>query len=61
MVGKITEKWIKASYPKANGDDVHNIKHRSNTFFEFISMTEAEFIDGFKKAKDRLEWAKQTG
>ena len=30
-------------------------------FLEFLGMTDAEFIEGYKRSKDRLEWAKQTG
>jgi hypothetical protein len=32
-----------------------------NEFLTFIGMTDAEFLEGYKRSKDRLEWAKQTG
>lgn len=61
FVGEITEQWVKASYPKANAHDARNYANKLNTFFEFLSLTDDEFIEGYKRAKDRLEWAKQTG
>src|SRR5665648_108868 len=57
----ITEDWIKASYSTAKAQDIWKYRNRMNDFLEFIDLTDAEFIKGFKRTKDRLEWAKQTG
>jgi hypothetical protein len=61
FVTDLTENWIKTAYPQAKQQDAWNYKNRMNMFLEFIGMTDAEFIEGYKRAKDRLEWAKQTG
>jgi site-specific recombinase XerD len=60
-IGTITENWIKASYSTAIAKDIWKYKNRMNEFLEFLELTDTEFIEVYKRAKDRLEWAKQTG
>lgn len=61
QIGAITEDWIKAGYPNGSSQDVWNYRNRMNMFLEFLGMTDKEFIEGYKRAKDRLEWSKQMG
>lgn len=60
-IGTITEQWVKASYPNADVQSTWKYKDRMNEFLEFLGMTDTAFIEGYKRAKDRLEWAKQIG
>jgi hypothetical protein len=60
-IGSITENWVKASYPKAKAQDTWKYQDRMNRFLEFIGLTDAELIESYKRAKDRVEWAKQFG
>ena len=32
-----------------------------NMFFEFLGINDSEFIEGYKRSKDKLEWSKQVG
>jgi hypothetical protein len=60
-IGAITEQWVKDSYPNASAQTKWKYKDRMNMFLEFLGMTDAEFVEGYKRANDRHEWAKQTG
>jgi hypothetical protein len=60
-IGTITEEWVKASYPKAKAQDTWKYQDRMNRFLEFIDLTDTELIESYKRAKDRIEWAKQIG
>ncbi len=60
-IGTLTDEWIKASYDSSDAQSVWKYHDRMNTFLEFVGLTDVEFIEGFKRSKDRLEWAKQTG
>jgi hypothetical protein len=61
FIGAITEQWVKDSYKTAKAQDVWKIKDRLNTWFEFIGMTDTEFIEGFKRSTDKNQWAKDYG
>lgn len=60
-ITEITEKWVKASYPKASTVDSWKYKDRLNSFLEFLSMTDKEFIETYRRAKDRIEWSRKIG
>jgi len=60
-IGKITEEWVKASYSNADVVSAWKYKDRMNTFLEFLGMNDSEFVEGYKRAKDRNEWAKSIG
>ncbi len=60
-VTSITEDWIKNSYANATVQDIWKYKNRMNDFLEFAGLTDAEFLEGYKRAKDRLEWSKAVG
>ena len=60
-IGTITEQWVKDSYANADAQSTWKYKDRMNTFLEFMGLTDVEFIESYKRAKDRLEWAKQIG
>jgi site-specific recombinase XerD len=57
----ITENWIKASYSNATVQDIWKYKNRMNDFLEFAGLTDSEFLEGYKRSKDRVEWSKQIG
>ena len=59
FIGKITEEWVKASYPNAIVIDSWKYKDRLNNFFGFLGVTNSEFIEGYKRAKDRQEWSRK--
>jgi len=61
QIGAITENWVKASYANASTQSKWKYKDRMNAFLEFLCVTDAEFIESYKRASDRLEWAKKTG
>jgi len=61
FIGSITENWVKTSYGNASAQTKWKYKNRVNTFLEFLGMKDAEFIESYKRAKDRHEWAKQMG
>jgi hypothetical protein len=61
FIGDLTEQWIKTSYPSASTQDKWNYHNRMNMFLEYLGLTDSEFIEGYKRAKDRLEWSKQIG
>jgi hypothetical protein len=61
QIGKITEEWVKASYPKASVVDSWKYKDRINGFLEFLGITDKEFIETYKRAKDRIEWSRKIG
>jgi hypothetical protein len=60
-IGEITENWIKATYPHAKKADCWNYRNRMDMFFKFLGTNESDFIEGFKRAKDKLEWSKRVG
>jgi hypothetical protein len=60
-ISGITEQWVKDSYANCNKATQWKLKNILNTFFEFMDTTDAQFIEGYKKAKDRNEWARQIG
>jgi hypothetical protein len=60
-IGAITEQWVKDSYPNAKAQDTWKYQDRMNRFLEFIGLTDSELIESYKRAKDRVEWAKQFG
>lgn len=57
----LTEDWVKNSYPRATAQTAWKYKDRLNGFLEFIGLTDAEFLESYKRAKDRHNWAKQIG
>jgi len=61
FIGEITENWVAANYPTAQPKDSWKYKDTINTFFEWMGLTETEFMEGYKRAKDRREWAQVTG
>ncbi|MFB3888285.1 MAG: hypothetical protein ACE14S_02265 [Candidatus Bathyarchaeia archaeon] len=61
QIGKLTEDWVKASYPNAKTQDAWKYQDRMNNFLEFIGLTDAELIESYKRSKDRVEWSKQIG
>lgn len=60
-IGSITEQWVKDSYPTAKAKDVWKIKDRLNAWFEFIGLTDSEFMEQYKRAKDKTQWSKDIG
>jgi site-specific recombinase XerD len=60
-IGEITEKWVTASYAGASNHDLYSHKFRVDMFLEFLNMTDQEFIETYKRSKDRVEWSKQMG
>jgi hypothetical protein len=60
-IGSITKQWIKTSYANASTQSKWKYKDRMNMFLEFLGLTDAEFIETYKRAKDRVEWAKSMG
>jgi hypothetical protein len=56
-----TEQWIKDSYPKASNQDAWKYKDRLNSFFEFLGLTDKDFVESYKRSKDRLEWSRSIG
>jgi site-specific recombinase XerD len=60
-IGEITETWVEKTYPRYKSQDVWKTKDRLNAFLEFLNMTDSEFIQTYKQAKDRTEWARNTG
>ena len=60
-IGSITENWVNTSYANASAQTKWKYKNRMNMFLEFLGVTDAEFIEGYKRVKDRHEWAKQMG
>lgn len=61
FISEISAQWIKANYPKADAQDIWVAKNRLNMFFEFINQTDAQFIEEYKRSKDRVEWSKAIG
>lgn len=61
QIGAITKQWVKASYSNADAQSAWKYKDRMNEFLGFLGLTDSEFVEGYKRAKDRLEWAKQMG
>lgn len=60
-IGELTEKWVTASYAGAANHDMYSHRMRVDLFLEFLGMTDTEFIETYKRSKDRVEWAKQMG
>lgn len=61
FIGAITEQWITDCYPTSNAASVWKYKDRVNSWFEFLGMTDAEFVEGFKRSKDKNQWSKDMG
>jgi ribosomal protein L17/tRNA splicing endonuclease len=61
FIGEITEQWIKNCYPTSNAQSIWKYKDRLNSWFEFLGVTDSEFVEGFKRAKDKNQWAKDMG
>jgi site-specific recombinase XerD len=61
QISSITENWVNTSYANASAQTKWKYKNRMNMFLEFLGVTDAEFIESYKRAKDRHEWAKQMG
>jgi hypothetical protein len=61
FIGEITEQWIKDSYPTAKASNVWKYKDRLNSFFEFLGLTDAEFVENYKRSTDKNRWAKRMG
>lgn len=60
-IGTITEQWVKDSYPNASATSKWKAQNTMNMFFEFLGTTDSQFVEGYKRAKDRHEWARQFG
>jgi len=60
-IGEITTQWIKECYPTSNAQSIWKYKDRLNSWFEFLKMTDAEFIEDFKRSVDKYQWARDTG
>ena len=60
-IGEITEKWVSETYPTAKTQDVWKVKDRLNAWFEFLGITDTEFIEQYKRTSDKVEWARRTG
>ena len=60
-IGKMTDDWINASYPKSSHQSIWKFRNRLNLFLEYAGLTDAELIESYKRSKDRQEWAKQIG
>lgn len=60
-IGEITEKWVQHTYPNYKSQDVWKTKDRLNACLEYLNMTDSEFVETYRQAKDRTEWARNTG
>lgn len=60
-ITNLTLEWVKASYPSATVGDSWKYKDRMNNFLEFMNLTDKEFVGTYRRAKDRIEWAKEIG
>jgi site-specific recombinase XerD len=60
-ISELTENWVKESYPKFNSTTSWKYKDILNTFFKFLGTTDKEFIESYKRAQDKNEWAKSIG
>ena len=56
-IGEITEQWVTTSYPNVSNHDIWSHKSRVNDFLEFLGLTDVEFMENYKRAKDKLEWS----
>jgi hypothetical protein len=61
FITEITEKWIKECYPTSNPASVWKYKDRLNSFFKFLNMTDAEYVESYKRSSDKNAWAKRMG
>lgn len=61
FITDLTLKWVKESYPNADVVSSWKYRDRINTFFEYLGVTDSEFVEGYKRATDKHEWAKSTG
>jgi site-specific recombinase XerD len=61
FITEITKKWVKTFYPNASVQTAWKYKDRMNRFFKFLDVTDAEFIEAYKRTEDRHEWAKRMG
>ena len=60
-ISSITENWVNTAYANATAQTKWKYKNRMNMFLEFLGLTDVEFIESYKRAKDRHEWAKSMG
>jgi site-specific recombinase XerD len=58
---EISESWISQNYANAKAVDNWKYHQRLDTFFEWLGLTDAEFLEGYKIAEDKTEWARKTG
>lgn len=61
FIGTTTHEWVSQAYPSAISRDTWKYKDRMNNFLEFMGLTDSEFVEGYKRAKDRHEWARRMG
>lgn len=61
QIGSITKNWVKTAYANASTQTKWKYKDRMNMFLKFLGLTDVEFIETYKRAKDRHEWAKSVG
>ena len=60
-IGEITQKWVSESYPTAKAQDIWKVKDRLNAWFEFLNMTDSEFVKNYKRTTDKVEWSRRIG
>jgi len=60
-ITEISEKWVSETYARASAQDVWKVKDRLNAWFEFVAMTDKEFIETYKRTTDKVEWARRIG
>jgi len=60
-IGDITEKWVSDAYPTAKPQDVWKVKDRLNEWLEFLGVSDSEFLEQYKRASDKEEWARRIG
>jgi len=61
FIGKTVLDWVAQAYPSASPTDAWKYKDRLNTWLEYLDVTDSEFVEGYKRAKDKHEWAKSVG
>jgi uncharacterized coiled-coil protein SlyX len=57
----LTEQWIKDSYPNSLYQDIWKFHDRLNSFFEWLNQTDKQFVENYKRSKDKAEWSKAIG
>jgi len=48
FIGKITLDWVSQSYPSAGVIDTWKYKDRLNTWFEFLGISDSEFVEDYR-------------